>query len=75
MARVNRIWPAAVAGEADRELTLSASVCHIGGPNFVSLRYVCIAGSKHLRMIFFTIVRENIRKVIVEVLKQTLKLI
>ena len=28
---VNRIWPTAVAGEADRELMLSASACHIGG--------------------------------------------
>ena len=33
---VNRIWPTAVAGEADRELMLSASACHIGGPNSVN---------------------------------------
>ena len=32
----NRIWSTAVAGEADRELTLSSSVCHIGGPNSVN---------------------------------------
>ena len=36
MARVNRIWPTAVAGKADKELTLSASACHIGGPNSVN---------------------------------------
>ena len=32
----NRIWPTAVAGEADRELTLSGSACHVGGPNSVN---------------------------------------
>ena len=31
LAMVNRIWPTAVAGEADRELTLSASACHREG--------------------------------------------
>ena len=29
----HRTCPTAVADEADRELTLSASTCHIGGPN------------------------------------------
>ena len=33
---VNRIWPTAVAGEADKELTVTASACHIGGPNSVN---------------------------------------
>ena len=33
---VNRVWSTAGAGEADRELTLSASACHIGGPNSVN---------------------------------------
>ena len=33
---VNRIWPTAMAGKADEELTLLASTCHIGGPNSVN---------------------------------------
>ena len=32
---VNRIWPTAVTGEAVKELTLSASACHIDGPNWL----------------------------------------
>ena len=32
----NRIWPTAVAGEADSVSSLSASVCHIGGTNSVN---------------------------------------
>ena len=28
---VNRIWPTAVAGEADSVSSLTASACHIGG--------------------------------------------
>ena len=35
-ARVNRFWPTYVAGKADRELTLSASACHICGQNSVN---------------------------------------
>ena len=34
LARVNRIWPTAVAGEADKELTVTASACHTGGKKF-----------------------------------------
>ena len=34
--RFNRIWPTAVAGKADKELTLSASACLVGGPNSVN---------------------------------------
>ena len=33
---VNRIWPIAVAGEADSVSSVSASACHIGGPNSVN---------------------------------------
>ena len=33
---VCRIWPTAVAGEADSVNSLSASACHIGGPKGVS---------------------------------------
>ena len=36
-------WPAAVSGEADKKLTLSASACHIGEPNSVNL------GQKHTK--------------------------
>ena len=47
---VNRIWPAAVAGEADMELTLSASACHMGGPNSVNpgqiLLVYCMSGTQ-----------------------------
>ena len=34
-ARVNRIWPVAVAGQAEREPTLPALPCHIGKLNTV----------------------------------------
>ena len=37
-AMVNRIWLISVAGKADRVSSVSASACHIGGPNSVSLR-------------------------------------
>ena len=33
---VNRIWPNAVAGEADSVSSVSASACHKGGPNSVN---------------------------------------
>ena len=33
---VNRIWPTAVAVKADNVSSVSASACHIGGPNSVN---------------------------------------
>ena len=39
----NRIWPTAVAGKADSVSSMSASACHIGGPNSVSLRYKTVS--------------------------------
>ena len=33
---VNRIWPTAVTGEADSVSSVTASACHIGGPNSVT---------------------------------------
>ena len=33
---VNRIWPTAVADEANSVSYVSASACHIGGPNSVN---------------------------------------
>ena len=36
---VTRIWPMAVAGKPDNVSSVSASACHIGGPNSVSLQY------------------------------------
>ena len=33
---VNRIWPTAVAGKADSVSFVSASACHMGGPNSVN---------------------------------------
>ena len=33
---VNKIWPTAVAVEADSVSSVSASACHIGGPNSVN---------------------------------------
>ena len=33
---VNRIWPTAVTGKADSVSSVSASACHIGGPNSVN---------------------------------------
>ena len=32
----NAFWPAAVVGEADRVISVSASACHIGGAKGVS---------------------------------------
>ena len=34
-AMVNRSWPTAATGEADSVSSVSASVCHIAGPNSV----------------------------------------
>ena len=33
---VDRIWPTAAAGKADSVSFVSASACHIGGPNSVN---------------------------------------
>ena len=33
---VNANWPTAVAGEVDSVSSVSASACHIGGPNYVN---------------------------------------
>ena len=33
---VNRIWPTAMAGKADSVSSVSASACHIDGPNSVN---------------------------------------
>ena len=33
---VIRIWPPTVAGKADNVSSVSASACHIGGPNSVN---------------------------------------
>ena len=33
---VNRLWPTAVAGEADNASSVSALACHTGGPNSVN---------------------------------------
>ena len=39
---VNRIWPTAVAGKADSVSSVSASACHIGGPNCVNLGQILL---------------------------------
>ena len=43
LAMVNRIWPTAVAGEADSVSSVSASDCHIGGPNSVNPGQILLA--------------------------------
>ena len=46
-AMVNRSWPAAAAGEADSVSSVSASVCHIAGPNSVNLgQFLLVYGNK-----------------------------
>ena len=43
----NRIWPTVVAGEADSVSSVSASACHIGGPNSVNHGQILLVyGSK-----------------------------
>ena len=44
---VNRIWPTAVAGEADSVSSVSASACHIGGPNSVNPGQICKSMVSH----------------------------
>ena len=39
----NRIWPTAVAGEADSVSSVSASACHICGPKGVTPRYYVVS--------------------------------
>ena len=61
---VNRIWPTAVAGEADSVSSESASACHKpatalsqlqpGGPNSVSLRYYVPTGFSRKRVYICT---------------------
>ena len=50
---VNRIWPAAVAGEADSVSSVSASACHIGGPNSVNHGEILLVYGKWSVMTFF----------------------
>ena len=49
LATVERIWPTAVAGKTDIELTQSASACHIGGPNSVNPGQILIPSTRQLR--------------------------
>ena len=50
LGMVNRIWPTAVAGEAERELTLSASACHIGGTNSVNHGQILLVYGTYFNM-------------------------
>ena len=48
---VNRIWPTAVAGKADSVSSVSASACHIGGPNSVNPGQILLVyGNLQLRI-------------------------
>ena len=48
---VNRIWPTAVAGKADSVSSVSASACHIGGPNSVNPGQILLVyGTLHFRI-------------------------
>ena len=51
--RILRIWPTPVTGEAEKELTLSASACHTGEPNSVSLMYSTLFSPWILRLKIF----------------------
>ena len=44
---VNRIWPTAVAGKADSVSSVSASACHIGGPNSVNPGQILLVYGSH----------------------------
>ena len=67
---VNRIWPTAVAGEADSVSSLSASACHIGGPSDVNPgELMLVYGSKYFRegeglflSLCFSVIAERKRK-------------
>ena len=52
LAMVNRIWPIAVAGEADTDLALSVSACHIGGPNSVNPGQILLVYSMRFLLIW-----------------------
>ena len=45
---VNRIWPTAVPGKADKELTVTALACHIGGPNSVNPGQILLVYGNYL---------------------------
>ena len=45
---VNRIWPTAVTGKADSVSSVSASACHIGGPNSVKPGQILLVYGKFL---------------------------
>ena len=55
----NTIWPIAVAGEADKELMLLASACHLGRPNSVSQRYSLASHKKTLPFKYSNNLRKN----------------
>ena len=55
---VNRIWPTAVAGEADSVSSVSASACHISGPNFVNPGQIMIDFGKFFR-VTWSVIRNN----------------
>ena len=47
---VNRIWPTAVVGKVDSVSSLSASACHIGGPNSVNPgQFLLVYGKSSLK--------------------------
>ena len=49
---VNRIWPTAVAGEADSVSSVSALACHIGGPNSVNPSQILLVYGNALIMFY-----------------------
>ena len=55
---VKRIWPTAVAGEADTGvISVSASACHISGPNSVNPGQILLVyGTSNGPEIFYKIV-------------------
>ena len=48
---VNKIWPTTVAGEADCVSSVSASVCHIGGPIYVNPGELALVYGMHYALI------------------------
>ena len=49
MARANAFWPAAVVCEADSVNSMSASACHIGGPNSVNPGQILLVYGKNCK--------------------------
>ena len=58
---VNRIWPTAVAGEADSVSSVSASACHVGGPNSVNTGQILLVYGTKILYIMIQVSMQNVQ--------------